>query len=88
MKTTVRIAALLTLIAVLSLWISTGAHRGWTQTSKVFVQRDEITDIDFPVRQKTFVAGVEILLAGAGLSAALFGTSFLVNRRTTSSVRT
>lgn len=78
-----RLAAAATLLTVLGLWIATGAHRGWTQTSKVVLQHDEITGIDFPVREKTFVAGVEIVLAGAGFAAALAGTSLFTNRRTT-----
>jgi hypothetical protein len=76
-----RLAAVATLLAVLGVWIATGAHRGWTQTSRIVVQHDEITGIDFPVREKTFVAGVEVLLAGAGLAAALAGAGILTNRR-------
>jgi len=76
-----RLVAATALLAVLGLWIATGAHRGWTQTSKVTLQHDEITGIDFPVREKTFVAGIEILLAGAGFSAALAGASLLAGRR-------
>ncbi len=68
-------------IAVLALWLATGAHRGWTQTSKVVVQHDEITGIDYPVREKTFVAGVEILAAGVGLAATLAGASIVADRR-------
>lgn len=76
-----RILSAATLVAILALWAATGAHRGWTQTSRVVVQHDEITGIDFPVHQKTFVAGVEILAAGVGLSAALAGASLLTARK-------
>lgn len=76
-----RVASAAVLLAVLGLWVATGAHAGWTQTSKVVVQHDEITGIDFPVRQKTFVAGVEVLAAGAGLAAALAAASVVANRR-------
>ena len=76
-----RLASAAALVSVLALWTATGAHRGWTQTSKVVVRHDEITGIDFPVREKTFVAGVEVLLAGAGFAAALAGTSLLTGRR-------
>lgn len=78
---TLRLTAAAALLAALGLWIATGAHRGWTQTSKVVLQHDEITGIDFPVREKTFVAGIEVLLAGAGFSAALAGAGSLASRR-------
>lgn len=61
----------------LAVWLFTGAHLGWTQTSKVTMQRDEITGIDYPVRQDAFVAGVEVPLAAASLAAALAGLSLL-----------
>lgn len=73
----IRSAALAVFGLGLIVWLFTGAHLGWTQTSKVSVQRDEITGIDYPVRQETFVAGVEVPLAAAGLAAALAGLSLL-----------
>ena len=76
-----RLTAATALLAVLGLWAATGAHFGWTQTSKVVVQHDEITGIDFPVREKTFVAGIEVLAVGAGFAAALAAASLLTNRR-------
>ena len=76
-----RLAAAAALLAVLGLWAGTGAHLGWTQTSKVTVQHDEITGIDYPVREETFVAGVEVLAAGLAVVAALAGASVLANRR-------
>ena len=76
-----RLAAIAFLLATVGVWVATGAHRGWTQTSKVVVQHDEITGIDFPVREKTFVAGVEVLALGAGLSAALAIAARITRRR-------
>ncbi|HEY9250033.1 MAG TPA: hypothetical protein VIO38_12915 [Rariglobus sp.] len=76
-----RLTAAAALLAVLGLWAATGARLGWTQTSKVVVQHDEITGIDFPVREKTFVAGVEVLALGTGFAAALAVTSVFTNRR-------
>lgn len=76
-----RLTSIAALLAILALWAATGAHLGWTQTSKVVVEHDEITGIDFPVRQKTFVAGVEVLAIGAGFAAALAGASIYTNRR-------
>jgi hypothetical protein len=76
-----RLTSAAVLLAVLGLWVGTGAHPGWTQTSKVTTQHDEITGIDYPVREKTFVAGVEILAAGLAVVAALAGASVLTARR-------
>lgn len=78
---TLRLASAAVLLTVLGTWIGTGAHLGWTQTSKVTTQHDEITGIDYPVREKTFVAGVEILGAGLATAAALAGASVLASRR-------
>lgn len=74
-------AAVAVLLAGLGTWVATGAHRGWTQTSAVTMQKDEITGIDYPVRRDAFVAGVEIPLAAAGLAAVLAGLSFVSRRR-------
>ncbi len=74
-------AAVAVLLAGLGTWVATGAHRGWTQTSAVTMQKDEITGIDYPVRRDAFVAGVEIPVAAAGLAAVLAGLSFVSRRR-------
>ncbi len=76
-----RAASAVALVTTVALWAGTGAHRGWTQTSKVVVQRDEITGIDFPVREKTFVVGLELLGAGAGFAALLAAASVAAGRR-------
>ncbi len=76
-----RLAAAVLFAGTVALWAATGAHRGWTQTSKVVLQQDEITGIDFPVHQKTFVAGVEVLAVGVAFAAALVTASLLTNRR-------
>ncbi|MBL9211735.1 MAG: hypothetical protein JNL92_14790 [Opitutaceae bacterium] len=83
MKTTarftrgLRIAALVLFVAGIGLWAAAGAHVGWTQTSTVTLQRDEITGIDFPVRRAALVPGVEFPLAATLAAAALAGLSLL-----------
>lgn len=77
---TLRIAAVVVLSAVLVTWIATGRHTGWTQTSIVTMQRDEITGIDYPVREPGFVAGLEVLILGSAAAAAL-GTASLITAR-------
>lgn len=82
-----RVAAAGVLLAVLALWVATGAHRGWTQTSKVTMQHDEITGIDFPVREKAFVAGVEVLAVGVAAAGAFAAASLVAQRRRQRGVR-
>lgn len=75
-----RAAALAVLVAGVGTWLFHGARLGWTQTSVVTLQRDDITGIDFPVRQPAFVPGVEVpLLATA--TAAVFGALSLIAQR-------
>ncbi|MBI5690138.1 MAG: hypothetical protein HZC55_08555 [Verrucomicrobia bacterium] len=74
-------AALVVGLAASGGWLATGAHLGWTQTSVVQLQRDEITGIDFPVRRAAFVAGVEVLAAGLLLAGGLGATALFLDRR-------
>lgn len=69
------------LLTGLGTWLATGAHCGWTQTSIVTMQKDEVTGIDYPVRRRAFVAGVEVPLAAAAGAAALTALSFATHRR-------
>ncbi len=78
---TLRTTAAVVLLAGLGLWLATGTHRGWTQTSVVSMQQDEVTGIAYPVRREAFVAGVEIPLGAGVLAIALAGLSFLPGRR-------
>jgi hypothetical protein len=70
-------AAITALVLTLGTWIATGAHIGWTQTSIVQMQHDEITGIDFPVHKDAFIAGVEVLAVGLAAASAFAGLSFL-----------
>lgn len=68
-----RLVAFAILLAGVGTWAAAGARLGWTQTSIVTQQRDEITGIDYPVRQAAFRPGIEIpflALAAAGALAA------------------
>ena len=75
-----RVAALLLFLSGIGLWAASGARLGWTQTSIVEVQRDEITGIDFPVRHDAFIPGVEVPLIGAMAALVLVGLSVLPQR--------
>lgn len=68
-------------LAGVALWVAAGARVGWTQTSVVTMRHDEITGIEYPVRQPTFIAGVEIPVGAAAAAVVLTGASLLVARR-------
>ncbi|OAM89396.1 hypothetical protein OH491_14015 [Termitidicoccus mucosus] len=75
-----RLAAAVVLLSAAGGWLAGGAHRGWTATSVVEMQHDEITGIEFPVRKAAFVPGVEFPAAGGALALALLALSFLPRR--------
>lgn len=81
LATVLRATALFILLAAFGLWVGTGRHAGWTQTSAVELRYDEITGIEYPVRYDTFIAGLELLAAGAGFAAVLGGLSLIRPRR-------
>ena len=76
-----RFVAFTVLAVGFATWARSGARLGWTQTSVVTMQRDEITGIDFPVRASAFVAGIEVPLLAAGLAAGAAGLSVVLQRR-------
>jgi hypothetical protein len=82
MRTVLRILAALTILAATGLWLGTGAHRGWTQTSVPVKTVDEVTGIEGIDYEKRLVPGLDFLgavLFGAGFLA---GTSFLIRKPT------
>ena len=81
LPTTLRRAALATLVVGIAIWAAAGARLGWTQTSVVSIQRDEITGIDFPVRHSAFVPGVEVPLLAFAAASVLAGLSWATARR-------
>ncbi len=76
-----RAVAAAVLAAGVAAWLATGAHPGWTRTSTVTMQKDEVTGIDYPVRRDEFVAGIEVPLAATGAAGLLAALSLLPRRR-------
>ena len=76
-----RVSALVIVLAGLGLWANSGARVGWTQTSVVTLHRDEITGIDFPVRRRAFIAGVEVPLLASAAALLVAGLSVFAQRR-------
>lgn len=56
-------------------WFFGGMHTGWTKTSVQTMQKDPVTDIDYPVTEKRFVAGLDFLGAFLGVAGTLWGIS-------------
>lgn len=81
LPTLLRVTALFILVAGVGTWIAKGAHLGWTQTSVVTLQRDDITGIEYPVRRPGFVAGIEVPLAATAIALAFAGLGALTARR-------
>ena len=71
-----RIAAWLILLAGAVVWFATGRHPGWSSTSATRLEKDPVTDLEYPVVEKKFTAGVDFLgaclLAAGGLGAVSF----------------
>lgn len=60
----------------LALWIALGANRGWTKTTHTRMEKDPVTEIEYPIVAKHFSPGVDVLGAGLLFSAVLAGISF------------
>jgi len=78
-------AALALLVGGLGVWLATGAHLGFTQTSLVTMKRDEVTGIEYPERRPGFVAGIEFPLGTAGAAIVLALLSLAADRRSSAS---
>jgi hypothetical protein len=83
MKCTLGILAAIAALAGVTLWLATGASRGWTRTSVPIKTVDPVTGIEGIEYRSQFVPGVDFL-AGALLGAAgLGGVSLLFGHKTT-----
>ena len=71
MRRGLRILAAVLALATLAVWLATGAHTGWTRTSRVVMKIDPVTELEYPESEPTFVAGVEVVGGGLGLALLL-----------------
>jgi hypothetical protein len=76
-----RWSALAVIAAGFAVWVAAGARIGWTQTSIVTMQHDQLTGIDYPVRAAAFRPGVEIPLLATATAAMLGGIAWVARRR-------
>jgi hypothetical protein len=84
MKKTLRIIALILVVAGVALWAATGANRGWTKTSVPVKTVDEVTGIEGITYKKQFVPGLDFLGAALLGAAVLTGVSFLFRTKSKS----
>ena len=63
-------------------WLALGANRGWTKTTRTHMEKDPVTEIEFPKVERHFSPGVELLGAGLVLSVVLAGISFFIRSKT------
>jgi hypothetical protein len=83
MRRALRVAGLLCALACVIAWVALGANRGWTQTTRTRMEKDPLADgLEYPVVEKHFSPGVELLGAGLAVSAVLVSVSFFVRRKT------
>jgi hypothetical protein len=74
----IAIVAAFILALTLTVWAAGGFHRGWTQTQIPTIDVDPITEIEFVTYRQGFVAGMDFLLSGTGIAAALFASSIVL----------
>jgi hypothetical protein len=82
-KRTLRIIALILLLAAAGFWLATGANRGWTKTSVPKKTLDEITGIEGVTYEERFVPGLDLLAVAVAGAAVLAGASFLFRKKGT-----
>jgi hypothetical protein len=82
MKRLLKLLALFLVLAAATLWLATGANRGWTKTSVPVKTLDPVTGIEGITYEPKFLPGVDFLGAAFGGAALLAGASFLFRKPT------
>ena len=81
MKKTLKILALVVVLAAAIIWVVTGANRGWTKTSVQVKTLDPVTGIEGITYRDKFLPGVDFLGAAAGLAVVLAGSSLFFSNK-------
>ena len=81
MRLKLRVVAVLLAVVSVAVWLLLGANRGWTRTSDTRMEKDPVTEIEFPIVEKRFSPGVELLAGGLFVSAALALVSMFVRSK-------
>jgi hypothetical protein len=81
MRLFLRLASLGIILITVVLWFFGGMNRGWTQTSVKQMQKDPVTDIEYPVFEQRFLPGIDFLGGGSVLCLVTVGVSFLFPKK-------
>lgn len=82
MRHKLRLAAALLPVVCVAAWILLGANRGWTKTTRTRFEKDPVADdMLYPVIEKHFSPGLDLLGTGLLVSAALAGLSFTFQQK-------
>ena len=82
MRRKLRVAAAGLAVLCVSAWLAGGANPGWTKTTRTEMRHDPVTTLDYPVVEKSFSPGVELLGVGGLLALALAGGAFAFKPKT------
>ena len=74
------ILSALILAGALGLWAAGGFHPGWTQTQIPVTGTDPITGIEYTRYEDGFVAGLDVVVAGAGLAGVIAAGGLIAGR--------
>ena len=70
------------LVAVVAIWLSLGADRGWSKTLVPVAKVDPVTELEFTEYEKRFVPGLDFLIAGSAGSLFLVALGLFLGRFT------
>ncbi|MGK0237057.1 MAG: hypothetical protein ACKVGW_05445 [Verrucomicrobiia bacterium] len=81
-QTILRIAGPVIFLIGISIWMTGGARAGFSNTSIVYVEIDEITGIESKKYEDGFVPGLEFMAIGFfGFAVTLGAAAFFENKR-------
>jgi hypothetical protein len=80
-KKTLRILALIVLLAALGFWAAKGANRGWTINNIAHETMDPVTGLAGVTFEKGFIPGWDFLAAAALAAGVMAGASFLFRKK-------
>jgi hypothetical protein len=81
-KTLLRALAAALFAGSAAVWLTAGAHRGWTETRVPVKTLDEVTGIIGITYEQRFVPGLDFLAVTVAAAAVLAGASFLFRNQT------
>jgi len=81
MRLALRVAGILCAIVCVGVWLAFGTNRGWTKTTHTRMEKDPVTEIEYPTVEKRFSPGVELLGVGLLISAMIASISFFVGSK-------